>query len=72
MAEKKTVTIEQIGSPLRRPKDQRQTLIGLGLEQNASPQNTGRYTVCSWHDPQSEPSRACGGRSLNKRIELGF
>lgn len=28
---KKTVTVEQIGSPLRRPKDQRQTLIGLGL-----------------------------------------
>ncbi len=31
MADKKTVTVEQIGSPLRRPKDQRQTLIGLGL-----------------------------------------
>lgn len=27
----KTVTVEQIGSPLRRPQDQRQTLIGLGL-----------------------------------------
>jgi len=32
MAEaEKTVTVEQIGSPLRRPKDQRATLIGLGL-----------------------------------------
>ena len=31
MAEKKTVTIEQTGSPLRRPGDQRATLIGLGL-----------------------------------------
>ena len=32
MAEnKKTVTVQQVGSPLRRPKDQRQTLIGLGL-----------------------------------------
>ncbi|MEM7462396.1 MAG: 50S ribosomal protein L30 [Pseudomonadota bacterium] len=32
MAEKKkTVTVEQIGSPLRRPADQRATLIGLGL-----------------------------------------
>ncbi len=31
MADKKTVTVEQIGSPLRRPKDQRQTLVGLGL-----------------------------------------
>jgi large subunit ribosomal protein L30 len=27
----KTVTIEQIASPSRRPKDQRATLIGLGL-----------------------------------------
>jgi large subunit ribosomal protein L30 len=27
----KTVTIEQIASPARRPADQRATLIGLGL-----------------------------------------
>ena len=27
----KTVTVEQIGSPLRRPAIQRATLIGLGL-----------------------------------------
>jgi large subunit ribosomal protein L30 len=27
----KTVTVEQIRSPIRRPPDQRQTLIGLGL-----------------------------------------
>lgn len=26
-----TVTIEQTGSPIRRPKEQRATLIGLGL-----------------------------------------
>ncbi|MDA7946319.1 MAG: 50S ribosomal protein L30 [Hyphomicrobiaceae bacterium] len=34
MAEKKsgkTVTVEQIGSAIRRPGDQRATLIGLGL-----------------------------------------
>ena len=31
MAEKKTITVEQIGSPLRRPADQRATLVGLGL-----------------------------------------
>ncbi len=30
MADKK-VTVEQIGSPIRRRADQRQTLIGLGL-----------------------------------------
>jgi large subunit ribosomal protein L30 len=28
---KKTVRVTQIGSPIRRTKDQRQTLIGLGL-----------------------------------------
>jgi len=27
----KTVTVEQIGSPIRRPDVQRRTLIGLGL-----------------------------------------
>lgn len=34
MAEKKsgnTVTVEQIGSPIRQPQDQRATLVGLGL-----------------------------------------
>jgi large subunit ribosomal protein L30 len=28
---KKTLTIEQVGSPIRRPFDQRETLVGLGL-----------------------------------------
>jgi large subunit ribosomal protein L30 len=27
----KTITVEQIGSPIRRPGEQRATLIGLGL-----------------------------------------
>ncbi|WP_319773173.1 50S ribosomal protein L30 [Breoghania sp.] len=27
----KTITVEQIGSPIRRPVDQRATLVGLGL-----------------------------------------
>ena len=27
----KTITVEQTGSPIRRPKEQRATLIGLGL-----------------------------------------
>ena len=30
-AQQKTVTVEQTGSPIRRPADQRATLIGLGL-----------------------------------------
>jgi len=28
---RKTITVEQTGSPIRRPADQRQTLVGLGL-----------------------------------------
>jgi len=31
MAKKQTVTVTQIGSPIGRPKDQLQTLKGLGL-----------------------------------------
>ena len=31
MASKKTVTIKQVGSHIRRPPDQQATLIGLGL-----------------------------------------
>lgn len=30
-AAKKTLVVEQIGSPIRRPEVQRKTLIGLGL-----------------------------------------
>ncbi|GAA4643451.1 50S ribosomal protein L30 [Pontixanthobacter gangjinensis] len=31
MADKKSIKIKQIGSPIRRPSKQRQILIGLGL-----------------------------------------
>ncbi|MGD1887408.1 MAG: 50S ribosomal protein L30 [Cohaesibacteraceae bacterium] len=31
MADSKTVTVEQIGSPIGRAPDQRATLVGLGL-----------------------------------------
>ena len=31
MAKKKTITVRQTGSQIRRPKDQYQTLVGLGL-----------------------------------------
>ncbi len=32
MADKKTITIKQIGSPIRRPESQRKILVGLGLD----------------------------------------
>ena len=31
MADKKIITVKQVGSPIRREKSQRATLIGLGL-----------------------------------------
>ncbi len=31
MAAKKTIKVRQTGSPIRRPADQRATLVGLGL-----------------------------------------
>ncbi len=31
MAKKNTITVEQVRSAIRRPEDQTQTLIGLGL-----------------------------------------
>ena len=31
MAKSKTLTVQQVGSPIRRDKSQRATLIGLGL-----------------------------------------
>ena len=31
MAKKATVTVKQVGSPIGRQKDQKQTLVGLGL-----------------------------------------
>lgn len=31
MASKGTIRVTQIGSPIGRPQDQRQTLVGLGL-----------------------------------------
>jgi len=31
MAKKKTITVEQVGSPIRRPDSQRKVLLGLGL-----------------------------------------
>lgn len=30
-AKKKTIKVRQTGSPIRRPDDQRKTLVGLGL-----------------------------------------
>ena len=33
----KTIVVKQVGSPIRRPQDQRATLIGLGLNKMHKP-----------------------------------
>lgn len=55
---KKTVTVEQIGSPIRRPAIQRQTLVGLESQQDAPSAHHGRYSCGSRHDPCGPASRS--------------
>ena len=52
MAEKKTLIVKQVGSPIRRDKVQRATLIGLGLnkmhktvEREDTPETRGMIRV---------------------------
>ena len=54
MAEaKKTIKVEQIASPLRRHHDQRETLIGLGLNKIGRTTRPAGYAVDARHDPQA-------------------
>jgi ribosomal protein L30 len=50
MAEKKTVKVTQIRSPIGRPGDQRKTLIGLGLNKNEQVSGIGRHAGGPRHD----------------------
>jgi large subunit ribosomal protein L30 len=57
MADKKkgaTITVEQIGSPIRRPADQRADPDRSGPQQDAPPPHAGRYSGRARHDPQSQ------------------
>ena len=45
-----TVTVTQIGSSIGRHRSQRETLRGLGFEQDAPHADIGRYTIGPWHD----------------------
>jgi len=42
ISKRKTIVVEQIGSPIRRPASQRATLIGLGLNKNAQAADADR------------------------------
>ena len=56
----KTVTVEQTGSPIRRPADQRATLIGLGLNRIRRRSTTPTSADCS---RTSRCARAVGNAS---------
>ena len=67
MAEKKTgktVTVEQVGSPIRRPAEQRQTLVGLGLNKMHRRRTLERHSGRARHDPQGQSPRARRRRRL--------
>ena len=47
MAAKKTLKVTQTGSPIRRRKDQRQTLVGLGLNRCTGRANLRTRPLCA-------------------------
>ena len=52
------ITIQQTGSAIGRPADQRATLKGLGLNKIGRQSKGHRYAVQPWHDRQGCTSRA--------------
>ncbi len=71
MAEKKgkTVTVEQIGSPIRRPAEQRATLIGLGLNKMHR-RSTLEDTPAVRGMIASTPRPSCGRGVIAQEIEI--
>ena len=65
-SEGKTVTVEQTGSPIRRPSDQRATLIGLGLNTHPPPHDAAGHSRRARHDRQGQPPRPRRRRSLRE------
>ena len=55
---RKTVTVEQIGSPIRREAKQRQTLIGLGLNKLHRRSTLRRHARGARHDREGQAPRA--------------
>ncbi len=66
-AGKKTITVEQIGSPLRRPPNQRATLIGLGLNKSRRRRTLAGYAAGARHDRHGAAPGAHRGRQVRKR-----
>ena len=64
----KTVTVEQIGSPIRRPEEQRATLVGLGLNKMRRRRTLEDTPVGARHDrhgaaPRPRRRRGVSGRA---------
>ena len=68
-AEAKTVTVEQTGSPIRRPDDQRATLVGLGLNKMRRRRTLEDTPVGSRHDRQGAAPRPRRRREVSRAQE---
>jgi large subunit ribosomal protein L30 len=66
MAQSKTITVEQTGSPIGRQPDQRATLVGLGLNKMRRQKTLEDTPVGARHDRQGAPSGARGRRQVKK------
>ena len=77
----KTIVVKQIGSPIRRPAKQRQTLIGLGLnkmhktrELEDTPAIRGMVNKISFTGSTADGKmigEVCGRNLVSASLELG-
>ncbi len=66
----KTIVVEQTGSPIRRRFDQRETLIGLGLNKLHRRATLQGQCGDARHDRESPPSRARRRGALRNRFRM--
>ena len=67
---KKTVTVEQIGSPIRRPAVQRTDADRSRPQQDAPGPHPGRHAFRSWHDPCCPASRSRRRREVRRERSI--
>ena len=65
-----TIRVTQVKSPIRRTEDQRQTLIGLGLNKlhrTRELENSSRSVLIAWRGSPLNSPRICNCSSLGMR-----
>jgi hypothetical protein len=66
----KTIVVKQIGSPIRRPAVQRQTLIGLGLNKMHKHPRAGGHPRRARHGRQ-DPASGADHRRARLSVPIG-